>query len=143
MDAFRQARAIFSELRAHTEVARAGWGIGVALLCSGRFTAAIPVLREARQQLRALSLAEEGGLAGVDLVEAYLATDKRDAARRLLLAVIDEFRAAGLNERALVALRYLHDVAPQARRQAARHVRTYLVRLREEPTLLFLPPDAQ
>jgi len=143
LDAFRQARAIFSDLRAHTEVARAGWGIGVALLCCCRFAAAVPVLRDARQQLRALSLAEEGGLAGVDLVEAYLALEKRDAARRLLLAVIEEFRAARLNERALVALRYLHDVAPQARRQTAQHVRTYLLRLREEPTLLFLPPDAQ
>jgi tetratricopeptide (TPR) repeat protein len=143
LDSFRQARAIFSDLRAHTEVARAGWGIGVALLSSGRFPAAVPVLREARQQLRALSLAEEGGLAGVDLVEAYLAMDKHDAARRLLLAVIEEFRAARLNERALVALRYLHDIVPHAQRDTVRHVRTYLIRLRDEPTLLFLPPDVQ
>ena len=69
--------------------------------------------------------------------------DKNDAARRLLLAVIEEFRAARLNERALVALRYLHDIVPHAQRETVRHVRTYLIRLRDEPTLLFLPPDVQ
>ena len=137
------ARAIFADLRAHTEVARAGWGIGFALLAARRYAAAIPVLREARQQLRLLSMPEEAGIAGVDLVQAYLAMDKHDAARRLLLAVIEEFRAAGRNERALVALKYLHDAVPEARPETARHVRTYLIRLRDEPALLFLPPGAQ
>jgi tetratricopeptide (TPR) repeat protein len=143
LDSFQQARAIFSELGAHVEVARAAWGIGFTLLAAGRYTAAIPVLRDARQQLRALSLPEEGGIAGVDLVQAYLAVDQQNAARRLLLAVIEEFRTAGLNERAVAALTYLQEVAPEARRETARHVRAYLDRLREEPALPFLPPDGQ
>lgn len=140
MDAFRQARAIFADLGAHAEVARAGWGIGFALLAARRYATAIPVLREARQQLRLLSMPEEAGIAGVDLVQAYLGVDKHDAARRLLLAVIGEFEAAGLNERALVALKYLHDAVPVARPETALHIRTYLTRLRDEPALLFLPP---
>jgi tetratricopeptide (TPR) repeat protein len=143
LDAFQQARAIFTDLGAHAEVARAAWGIGFALLASGRYTAAIPMLREARQQLRLLSLSEEAGIAGVDLVHAYLAVQQYDAARRLLVAVIEEFRPSGLNERALVALKYLHDAVPEARPETARHVRTYLSRLREEPARLFLPPDWQ
>ncbi|MEA2465375.1 MAG: hypothetical protein QOJ98_3122 [Acidobacteriota bacterium] len=143
VDSFRQARAIFADLGARAEVARAGWGIGFALLAARRYAAAIPVLREARQQLRLLSMPEEGGIAGVDLVQAYLAMDKYDAARRLLLAVIEEFRTAGLNERAFVALKYLHDAVPEARPETARHVRTYLIRLRDEPGLLFLPPGGQ
>ncbi|HYK01815.1 MAG TPA: tetratricopeptide repeat protein [Thermoanaerobaculia bacterium] len=143
LDAFRQARAIFTDLGAHTEVTRAAWGIGFTLLSVARYTAAIPVLRDARQQLRMLSLPEEAGIAGVDLVHAYLAVQQHNAARRLLLAVIEEFRTSGLNEGALDGLQYLHDVLPEARPETARHVRTYLSRLRDEPTLRFLPPDGQ
>ncbi len=143
LDAFRQARVIFTDLGAHAEVARAEWGIGFALLAAARYTAAIPVLRKGRQQLRTLSLPEEAGIAGVDLVQAYLAVGQHNAARRLLLVVIEEFRTSGLNGRAVAALKYLHDALPEARPETARHVRMYLTRLRDEPARLFLPPDWQ
>lgn len=140
LDALQQARAIFDDLRAYAEVARASWGIGLALLTASRFEAAIPLLREARRVFRTIGMNEEAGLAGVELAEAYLALDRHTAAHRLILVVIDEFRAANLNERALVALAYLRDLGPAARRESAHHVYTYLTRLRREPQLVFLPP---
>jgi len=143
LDALQQARAIFIELGAHAEVARASWGVGLALLTAGKSEASISVLQEARIAFRALQMPEEAGLAGVELVEAYLATERRDSARDMLHAVIDEFRDAKLNERALVALAYLRDLGPAAQPAAAHHVYSYLFRLRTEPQLLFLPPDAQ
>lgn len=141
LDALQQARAIFEDRRAFAEVARANWGIGLALLTASRFEAAIPLLREARRVFRTVGMNEEAGLAGVELAEAYLALDRHTAAQRLILVVIDEFRAASLNERALVALAYLRDLGPAARRESAHHVYLYLSRLRREPLLLFLPPE--
>jgi hypothetical protein len=88
-------------------------------------------------------MAEEAGLAGVRLVEAYLALERRDAARAIIVTVIDEFRAASLNERALIALAYLRDLGPAARPTEAQHVHSYLTRLRHEPALLFRPPEEQ
>lgn len=141
LDALQQARAIFIELGADAEVARASWGVGLALLTAGKFEAAIPVLQEARFAFRALRMPEEAGLAGVELVEAHLALERQAVARDVLLAVIEEFREARLNERALVALAYLRDLGPAALPATAHHVHSYLFRLRSEPTLLFLPPE--
>lgn len=141
LDALQQARAIFRDLHADAEVARANWGVGLALLTASRFEAAIPVLRDARRAFLASGLIEEAGLAGVELAEAYIALDRHAAAHRMIVAVTGELRAARLNERALVALAYLRDLGTAARAESARHVYTYLSRLRREPQLLFLPPE--
>jgi tetratricopeptide (TPR) repeat protein len=111
VDALQQARAIFHELDMPTEIARTNWNIGVAQLSASRFDSAIAMLSDARGELLTLGMPEEAGLAGVDLIEALLATEKRVAARELATAVVDEFRRAGLNERALQALSYLRETA--------------------------------
>lgn len=140
LDSLQQARAIFVDLNANGEIARANWGIGLALLGASRFDAAIPLLRDARVAFLGLGMIEEAGLAGIELVEAHLALDRSDTARAILTIVIDELRAASLGERALVALAYLRDLGPAVRRESARHVHAYLLRLRREPALLFHPP---
>jgi tetratricopeptide (TPR) repeat protein len=141
LDSLQQARAIFIELGAHGEIARARWGIGMALLNASKYEAAIPLLRDAREDFRELAMIEEAGLAGIELVEAHLALDRTDAAREILAVVIDELRGASLSEHALVALAYLRDLGPAVRRESAHHVYAYLLRLRREPALLFQPPD--
>ena len=141
MDALQQALAILKELGARVEIARANWGVALALLTAGKYETAIPIFRSARASFLALGLAEEAGLAGVELAEAYLGVERPTAASRLILVVVDEFRQARLNERALEALTYLRELGLEASPKAVRHVYSYLVRLREEPTLLFRRPD--
>lgn len=141
LDWLQQARAIFRELGAHAEIARAGCGIALALMSAQKYQAAIPVLLDAREALHGLGMVEEAGLAGVEIAEAHLAVGRRDAAQAMIETVIDEFRRANLDQRALVALAYLRDIGPAASPKAARHVRSYLSRLRTEPALLFLPLD--
>jgi tetratricopeptide (TPR) repeat protein len=140
-DALQQARAIFRELNMPTEIARVTWSIGAAQLVAGRYYQAIAILQEVRGELASLGMIEEAGLAGVDLIEALLATDARAAARKMAVAVLEEFRNAGLNERALYAVAYLRETAPVATPAAARHVGLYLRRLKEEPALLFIEPE--
>jgi tetratricopeptide (TPR) repeat protein len=107
VNALQRARAIFRELGMPTEIARTTWSIGVAELTASRFESAIPMLRDVREELLKLGMPEEAGLAGVDLIEALLATNDRSAARELAMTIVDEFRAANLSERALQALSYL------------------------------------
>jgi tetratricopeptide (TPR) repeat protein len=137
MHALRRAVAILKDLGSGVEIARANWGVGLALLTAGKYERAIPVLRDARGAFLALGLAEEAGLAGVELAEAYIAQGRHAAAGRLILMVIEELRAAKLNERTLDALAYLRELGVKVSPQAVRHVYSYLVRLREEPSLLF------
>jgi tetratricopeptide (TPR) repeat protein len=137
MDALHQALAIFRELGSRVEIASTNWAVALALLTAGKYESAIRTFRDARGIFLALGLAEEAGLAGVEMAEAYLAMGRRAAASRVILAVIEEFREGKLNERALEALSYLRDLGPEASPQAAQHVYSYLVRLRTEPALLF------
>jgi tetratricopeptide (TPR) repeat protein len=141
MDAFHQARAIFSELHMTTELARVTWGIGTALLTSSRFEDALKLLTQARIEFTNLGMAEESGMAGIEMAEAYIAMNLRGSAEEVLAAVIEEFRSAGLSERALQAVGYLRDVADAATPAAARHVSSYVRRVKDEPALLFLPPE--
>ena len=141
MDALQQALSIFRDDGNLVEMARANRGVGLALLTGGKYELAIRVLRAARGAFLNIGFAEEAGLVGLELAEAYIADDRRAAAQRLILAVIEEFRAAKLNERALASLAYLRERGDASSRELVRHVRSYLVRLRQEPALLFLPPD--
>jgi len=143
VDALQQARAIFRELDMPTETSRATWSIGAAQLAASRFESAIAILGEVRREFQKLGMPEEAGLAGVDLIEALLATNARAAARELAGEIVDELRRAALNERALHALSYLRETADVATPSAARHVGTYLRRLKDEPKLLFIEPDPE
>jgi len=138
VDALHQARAIFRELEMPAETSRTTWSIGVAQLTASHFESAIRILGGVRQEFLDLGMPEEAGLAGVDLIEALLATNARAAARELAEAIIDEFRRAGLNERALQALAYLRETANVATPDVARRVGAYLRRLKDEPALLFV-----
>lgn len=140
VNALQQARAIFRELDMPTESTRVSWSIAAAQLAAGRFEPAARILEEVRRGFLTLRMPEEAGLAGVDLIECLLAVDARPAARELASAILDEFRQARLNERALQALAYLRETADVATPAVARHVGDYLRRLKEDPTLLFVAP---
>jgi tetratricopeptide (TPR) repeat protein len=143
LQCLREALALFAELDASLEVARTAWGLGRTLLAAERYAESRSALVAARRDLLRLMLREEAGLAGLDLADVHLATGSVTAAANVVKQVVEEFRAAQLNARALVALRYLSDVLPTPRaRSAMRHVRTYIDELRKQPELLFIePPD--
>jgi tetratricopeptide (TPR) repeat protein len=134
------ARTLFVELKMSGEVTRTEWALACALLRTGAFDRAIPILEGTRVDFLARSMPEEAGLAGLDLVEALIATEKPAEARKITENVLAEFRAANLNERAITALAYLRDL-PEAWQsdRAVRHVRTYIEQLRLEPARVFLP----
>ena len=144
MDGLQQARAIFMELGAAAEVARTTWAVGYALVHAGKHREAVGMLLEARRSFRQLEMTEEAGLVGVQLAETYLALNAPVSAAEILAAVIAEFEAAGLSDRAVAALAALQELGAAATPGYVRHVYAYLERLRREPLLPFeLPPGEQ
>ena len=139
--ALQQARALYDELHMPTEVTRSSWTLARLLLGAGQFVPAAALLSRARADFLSQQLPEEAGLAALDLVECFLATRQHDQAVSLTRQVITEFTAAGLNERAITALSYLHDLLPNNERgpAAVAHVRAFLTRLHDQPDLVFLP----
>jgi tetratricopeptide (TPR) repeat protein len=140
MTALHAAFAIFSDLAIPAEIARVRWVMGRVLLGSGQFRQAHDVLAEARMTFIALRMPEDAGLMGLELAEACVALGQDDRARMIIEEVAGEFVRAGLNDRALTALAYLREVLPSGRgREAVRHVRTYIEKLRHEPLRVFAP----
>lgn len=138
-----QALALFTELKMTGEATRTEWVLARILLGRGEFERSIPMLDRVRDDFRRRSMPEEAGLAGLDLVEAMIATGRPATAREITERVLAEFREANLNARAVTALAYLRDLPENARSdRAVRHVRAYIEKLRDEPALAFLPlPD--
>ena len=135
------ARQIFLELGTTIELNRCDWNIARVRLQTGEFTHAAPILFRVRRFFLQKGLAEEAGLAGLDLADASIASGAVDEAHALVSQILSEFTAARLNSQALTALAYLRDVLPKTAEPATaiRHVRQYLDRLQTEPALLFLP----
>ena len=141
--ALQHARALLEALDMPAEQTRTNWVLARVLLSIGQYANAISALRSIRAQFLSRGMSEEAALVGLDLIDASIATEQRDRAIALTEQVIAEFTAAGLNERAMTALSYLHDLVPTAAepRRIVAHVRLYLEELRREPTRLFLPLD--
>ena len=137
----QEARELFAGLQMPTEVTRTDFALGRVLVEHGQHLKAIGILRSVRERFLERRMIEEAGLAALDMVDALVATDDRKSAQVLTETVILEFRAAGLNERALTALAYLRDLLPThpTPQQPIRHVRSYLEQLRTEHVRAFLP----
>ena len=144
VEALHQALPIFEELGMASEAIRTRWVLGRVLLSQGRYQQARAFFVDARAGFLEFGMAEEAGLTGLDLVEALLGLSELGRARIVLETVAGEFQRANLGERAAAALDYLRDMVGTLRgREATRHVREYVKRLREEPLQAFvpLPPD--
>jgi tetratricopeptide (TPR) repeat protein len=141
--AFQDALSICSGLGLAGETARTKGCLGRVSLSLGRYGEAQKLLTEARSVFLTLHMAEEAGLAGLELVEVFIAQHEEFRAVAVVEEVIAEFQRANLNGRAATALAYLRDMVPSRRApEAARHVRKYVETLKEEPQRLFMPlPD--
>jgi tetratricopeptide (TPR) repeat protein len=141
--AFQDALSIFSDLGFTGEIARTKGALGRISLSLGRYAEARKLLTEARSVFLTLHMPEEAGLAGLELVETFIALREEFRAVAVVEEVIAEFRRANLNDRAATAVAYLREMmSSQRAREAARHVRKYVEALKHEPQLQFVPlPD--
>lgn len=139
--ALHQARDLLLALELEAEITRTDHVLARLLMRGGEFTRASVLLESVRKRYLSKRLVEEAGVAALDIVDALVATGQRDAARSLSETVLAEFCAANLNTRAQTALAYLRDLLKDhpAPAPSIRHVRSYLEKLREEPTRAFLP----
>ena len=94
-------------------VGRTQWVLARVLLGVGSYRDATPMLRGVRETFSKLHMIEEAGLAGLDLVEALIASEARSDAVLLVQAILSEFQRADLNTRAITALSYLRDLLPK------------------------------
>ena len=141
--ALHDALAIFVDLGSTGEIARTKGMLARVSMVSGRYEEAREMMTEARRMLLALEMPEEAGLAGLELVEIFLALRDDFRAVAVLEEVIAEFTRARLNARATTALAYLRDMIPKPQAaEAARHVRRYVAGLRAEPERVFAPLPA-
>lgn len=137
-----EAEQIFTRHELITEAARMRWIIGYAVLVAGNTRDAANRMRAVVAEFEALQLAGDAALAKLDLVEAYVALDRYDEARRLGSEILQYFKAHDMLTGALTAAAFLEEAARQRRltRHQVGYVRDYLQRLPNEPQLLFLPP---
>lgn len=138
---FERARKLSAETGHAVAVRKVDWGLARTLLAQGRFTEAEATLRKLRREFAVHEIVEDAGLVALDLVEILVATNRVAEAFVLTEAVITEFRNANLNHQVLMAVGYLRDLlsTTQPAREAVKHVRAYVEKLKNEPALLFLP----
>jgi tetratricopeptide (TPR) repeat protein len=138
LDALR----VFEREAMETEVARIRWALSRVPLVEGHFETAIAGLRASRLEADRLGLANVAAYITLDLVEALVAIGaKLLEVQKLCRELFTTFKAAGMVNEALSALAYLRE-ATRARTitpEKVRHVRRFLLRLEDQPTLRFDP----
>jgi tetratricopeptide (TPR) repeat protein len=139
-----EALGIFEREGIQTEAARIRWGLARVLLAAGQFSTAITKLHASRAECERLGLANVAAYITLDIVEALVATGANlQEVQRLCREVFVTFKAAGMVNESLTAIAYLRE-ATRARtitREKVRHVRRFLTRLEDQPTLRFDPLD--
>jgi tetratricopeptide (TPR) repeat protein len=122
---------------------RARWGLARIALASGDIAPAATMLQTTRDRFVERGLAEEAGLASIDLIEASLLSEDHAGAIAAASVAVEQFRSAGLEKRTRVALAYLADAMRQGAEAIphVRHVRAYLERAAADPALVFTPPS--
>ena len=128
---FSESIAKFTDLGFAAEIARTGRGAGVVLIRKGQFDTGCDRLRQARTSFAKLQMHEEAGLCALRLIEAMVERGQTDEARDLAVTVIEEFRAAALDTRAIDAVVRLRNSldADGATAETVRTVHAFVERL--------------
>ena len=139
LDAFEEANSISSATRVR-------WNIAGVLLAAGRLNDAYPRLLAARDALTSLGMHAEAMLARLELAEVLLAQERYAEIEPLCREVMSYFEEAGVayGRHAMTALAYMQEAtrARKATVELVRHVRNYVMRLPEQPNLLFAYPPS-
>lgn len=134
-DAFQYAVTLFSELDQPINVLNVEAGRGRMYIRARHFSAGIAHLRPIRRQFLGYGLQEEAGLAGLEIVEGLLGLENDSAAETLARKIVREFELAGLNKRAVQALRVLTEILENRTASIGnvRQIHEYIVSLRTNP----------
>lgn len=133
-----RAIPIYRELGMAVQIQQVEMMRGRLLLRQGDYELAVSHLRPVRRQFLRLSLIEEAGLCGLEIVEALL---MMGSAGRVMMAeslarrIVEEFTNASLAARAITALGYLSEAiaARRATAELAKEVREFVLSLRTAP----------
>ncbi|HVG25949.1 MAG TPA: tetratricopeptide repeat protein [Thermoanaerobaculia bacterium] len=135
-----RAIELFHELGQPLQAAKAELGRGRLLVRMGQVARGVAHLRAIRAEFLRHRLVEEAGLCGLEIVEAQLARNSVREAEELARQIVSEFRAAGLNDRAITALRHLSAAITARRASVATvgNVRDFILSLRTCPEREFV-----
>jgi tetratricopeptide (TPR) repeat protein len=143
--ALYDALRVFEREGMETEVARIRWALSRVPLVEGHFETAIAGLRASRVEAARLGLANVAAYIALDLVEALVAIGaKLTEVQKLCRELFATFKTAGMVNEALTALAYLREatIARTITPEKVRHVRRFLSRLEDQPTLRFDPRES-
>jgi tetratricopeptide (TPR) repeat protein len=131
---FSEAVAQFTDLGFNAEVARTERGAGLVLIGRGQITSGLTRLGDARRAFTDIGMVEDAGLCALHIAATLIERGDHDAARSLTEKVVDEFKAAGLDERAINAVVRLRDAieVDDATAETVRTVHAFVESLRNE-----------
>lgn len=140
---FDAALAVFESRGMSTEVCRARWGLARVPLVQGDFRNAFDELNPVFNEAIRLKLDVVAALIILDIAEALVALKRRRDVPPLCRYAISVFRRSGRDDSLLMAFAYLKDASRQGdvTRETFSHLRQFLRRLEQQPTLLFVPPQ--
>lgn len=140
---FELAAALFETIGVVTEALRIRWNSALLVAEAGRFGDAEKRFTSLCKDFRDLGMTSEAALAGLDLAELLLATNRHEDVETICRSSIAAFERSGVSysARALTALAYIREAAAQrtASPTLIRQVRNYIRSLPEQPNLLFAP----
>jgi hypothetical protein len=138
-----QALRVFEQASLKTEMASVRWALARIPLIDGQFGVATALLRNVKTDFERLGASNDAALVALDLAEVLVATHAaaRDV-QKLCRESFLTFRRAGMLNEALTALAYLREAARTGTitRRKIRHVRRFVMRVQEQPTVRFEPP---
>lgn len=132
----------YEMLGIETERTRSRRNLGQTLGRAGRYTDAIPVLRQTWQEFERLELVADAGLSALELAEALLLDGQPSEVPAICRNIVAQFTRAGMTSRAITALSFLREAVAlgQANPSLVRHVHDFLRELPAEQPRLFAPP---
>ncbi len=130
---FSEAVAKFTDLGFTSEVPRTERGAGLVLISRGQTTTGLARLRQARRTFSEIGMIEEAGLCALSIAAVLVERGEYTAARLLTRTVVDEFTAAGLDERAIAAVVELCDAidVDNATAETVRTVHAFVEKIRD------------
>ena len=137
------ALKVFENAGLDTAAAVIRWALARIPLLEGRFAVATTLLRACKRECERLGARSDAALIALDLADVLVAMGQQNReVERLCREAYAVFKRAGMLNEALTALGYLREAAraKTITRNKIRHVRRFLVRLEEQPTITFDPP---
>lgn len=143
---FDEAAQILEESGSHSEAVRVRWNTVRVLTGEGKFRDALPRLRAVSLEFARLGMTHTATDASLELAELLVTSGAFAEAEEICRNAIHHFERSKLayTVPALTALALMHEAVRNrtATKKLVSHVREYLRRVPDEPTLLFaFPPD--